>query len=209
MSLIKAFGTLRIQSRSYITTVDLHPKKFTSILANVPAKPRSAWQIYFCENMHNYKLPNGRIDMKKGNAAMGAAWKAMSAAEKKVYLDKFESEAKAHNDLLNEVLSKTTPKEFEKENALRRKYKLKTLRDPKRPKRGQSSFFLFVEHLRSINDPAVVGKDPMTQSAEASKKYKALGESEKKVFIDKAKTLREEYAKEMEKYHAKYDNPSM
>ncbi|CEP14307.1 hypothetical protein [Parasitella parasitica] len=208
MSLIKAFSSLSIQSRPYVSASNLHPKKFTSILANIPVRPRNAWQFYYSENMTKYKLPNGRIDMKKGTTELGAAWKALAPAEKKsqIYQDKFESEAKAHDECLKEVLSKTTPEEFRKENALRKKYNMKPLRDPRRPKRAKGSFLLFLDHLKSINDPAIAGKDTVTQATEAGKKFKALSENERKLFDDKAKSLRDEYVKELKAYHEKYDN---
>lgn len=101
MSLIKSFSGLTIQTRT-IASKSLHPKKFTSsksffekgytflltkfhlVLDKVPVRPRSAWQIYFTENMRNFKDPNGKTMAAAASKKLSEQWKRLSDSEKQV-----------------------------------------------------------------------------------------------------------------------------
>jgi hypothetical protein len=80
------------------------------------------------------------------------------------------------------AINNATPKQFRLENNMRKKYNLSLLKDPKQPKRPKNSFLFYLEHLRTIRDPAILG-DPRSQVSEAAKKYKQLSESELKVCV--------------------------
>lgn len=82
----------------------------------------------------------------------------------------------------DEAINSATPEVFRTENALRKKYNLPLLKDPKHPKRPLNSFLFYLEHLRATNDPAVSG-DPRSQVVEAASKYKQLPEHELKVCV--------------------------
>ncbi|CAO3643804.1 unnamed protein product [Mucor fragilis] len=145
MSLIKAFGSLTIQSRSFVSARALHPKKFTSILQDVPVRPRSGWQLFMNENLRNFKDHdnNGKIDLKKAMHESSVSWKAMSDAQKQAYKEKFEAAAKLHDDSTAKALLNATPKQIKEENGLRRKYNMPLLRDPRQPKRCKTAFYCF------------------------------------------------------------------
>lgn len=82
---------------------------------------------------------------------------------------------------MEEVLSNTTPKQFKTENALRKKYDLELVKDPRQPKRPKNNFLFYLDHLRSTNDPIMSSVDVKTQLSEAAKKYKTLDATEAQV----------------------------
>merc|ERR1712154_6382 len=73
-------------------------------------------------------------------------------------------------------------------------------KDPNAPKKGQSSYLLFSNDVRS----EFVASNPGKKITEISKliglKWKELSEDERKVYSDKALVLREQYKKEMVEY---------
>jgi hypothetical protein len=85
-------------------------------------------------------------------------------------------------DKFEKAISEATPEQFQTENYLRKKYNLALLKDPKQPKRPKNSFLFYMDHLRAIRDPAILG-EPRSQVSEAAKKYKQLSESELKVCV--------------------------
>ncbi|KAI9478267.1 MAG: hypothetical protein EXX96DRAFT_570221 [Benjaminiella poitrasii] len=200
MSVIKSFAQLNIQTRNYVSAHALHPKKFTSILENVPIKPRNSWQIFFRENIQNNKGANGKIDVKLATKALSAQWKALDENQKQAYQHKFDQESKAHLDAYNDAINNATSDQIRKENELRKKYKLPLLKDPRQPKRPKNAFLFYIEHLRAINDPAIAGKDITEQVSEAAKKYKQLSPSEAKIYKDKSVAATEQYRKDCEKH---------
>ncbi|GAN03463.1 hypothetical protein MAM1_0041c02916 [Mucor ambiguus] len=203
MSLIKAFGALTIQSRSFVSARALHPKQFTSILQDVPIKPRSGWQVYMNENLRNFKDPNNnnKIDLKTAMHELSASWKAMSEAQKKVYKERFEAAVKLHDDSKAKALLNATSKQIKEENGLRRKYNLPPLRDPRQPKRGRNSFLLYLDHLKATDDSFIHKAHGKDMVVEAGKKYRALSEAEKNVYRDQAKVIQDKYNQEMQKYY--------
>lgn len=78
-------------------------------------------------------------------------------------------------------MQNATPQELYDENQLRKKYKLKELKDPKAPKRpALGGYMYYLVELRQ-NDPSFGTMPLMEQSKEASRRYKALSDQEKKV----------------------------
>ncbi|KAI8077267.1 uncharacterized protein B0P05DRAFT_544280 [Gilbertella persicaria] len=200
MSFIKSFSSLTTQTRSYVSARALHPKKFTSILSNVPTRPSSAWQFYLTENLNGFKTSDGKVDLKRASQELSKQWKGFSEEQKKPYVEKYQAKSKEHVEALEKALNNATPQQFFEENSLRRKYKLTLLKDPKHPKHPKGPFFLYLEHLRATNDPIYQSGKSTEQVAEAAKKYKSLPEQEIKVFRDKAKFEKEQYDAAMKKY---------
>ncbi len=175
----------------------------------VPPRPRNPWQIYVRENMNNYKNSSGKTDLKLATKELSAKWKALSEAEKKVklkwyrkhllvfginlslfFLKKkpfeatYKKESEEHLAKMDEALKKATPQQFAKENALRKKYNLAILKDPKQPKRPLNAFFFYIEHLRNNKDSAFVAASPREQVSLAAKRFKKLSASEVEVGLD-------------------------
>ncbi|KAI7905978.1 uncharacterized protein BX663DRAFT_498340 [Cokeromyces recurvatus] len=200
MSLAKSFAQLNIQTRSYVSLRTLHPKKFTSILSNVPAKPRSAWQIFLRENISDLKNSNEKVDIRSVTKELSAKWKALGDGEKQIYQQKFQQESKAHLDAYHAAINNASSEELRRENVLRKKYKLNLLKDPRQPKRPMSAFLYFIEHLRATNDPLIKDARVSTQAVEAAKRFRQLSESEAKVFRDKAEAAKQQYRIDNEKF---------
>ncbi|KAI8372632.1 hypothetical protein EDC96DRAFT_500016 [Choanephora cucurbitarum] len=202
MSLIRSLGSLTIQTRSYIPARSLHPKKFVSILSDVPTKPSSAWQYYLLENISKFKADNGKVDLRVATKQLSQQWKSMTEHEKKPFVERYESNMKAHHEALDKVMANTTSKQFAEENKLRKKYNLPKLRDPKRPKRPMGPFFLFVEELRAKKDP-IVSSGPITeQMVKASEKFKNLSSEERDIINQKAAAELAKYREAMQQYES-------
>ncbi|KAL9542732.1 hypothetical protein MBANPS3_008463 [Mucor bainieri] len=203
MSLIKAFGSLAIQSRPISSVRVIHPKQFTSILQNVPVRPRSGWQVYWMENLSKFTDPNNnnKVNSRAAMLELGESWKAMSEAQKKVYQEKYKAASKLHDETKAKALLNATSKQIREENGLRRKYKLPLLRDPRQPKRGKNSFLLFLDHLKATDDAFIHKAHGKDMIIEAGKKYRALSEAEKDAYRDQAKVIQTEHNEEMRKYY--------
>ncbi|GAA5803704.1 hypothetical protein EDC94DRAFT_513973 [Helicostylum pulchrum] len=202
MSFIKAFGSLTIK-RSF-TAKSLHPKRFTSILDSVPTKPRNPWQIFLRENIKGYKERGEKVDLKSVAKIFGDKWRALPDSEKEKYATTYKKEVALHKAKLEEVLSNTTPKQFKTENALRKKYDLELVKDPRQPKRPKNNFLFYLDHLRSTNDPIMSSVDVKTQLSEAAKKYKTLDATEAQIYVEKAKAASEQYNRDMDAYKQQY-----
>ncbi|KAI8883103.1 hypothetical protein K501DRAFT_250140 [Backusella circina FSU 941] len=194
---------LNISIRTFVSARFLNPKKFTSILADVPVRPRNPWQIYLRENLTNYRKDTGKIDTKIAAKELGKKWKVMGDAEKKVFVETYEREAELHKKALENALQKATPKQFYEENQLRTKYNLTKLKDPKAPRPPKNAFLIYLEHLRKANDPIFLKDTNVKDHAIAAGiKYRSLPDSEKKVFSTQAEKLMKEYKVQKAKYNA-------
>ncbi|KAF8062162.1 hypothetical protein N665_1200s0007 [Sinapis alba] len=88
-----------------------------------------------------------------------------------------------------------------------RKKKKTTTKDPNKPKRPPSAFFVFLDDFRrefNVANPnnksvAVVGKA-------AGDKWKSMSEEEKAPYASKAETRKSEYNKSMQQYNMKLAN---
>ncbi|CDH53049.1 hypothetical protein RO3G_11206 [Lichtheimia corymbifera JMRC:FSU:9682] len=207
MTLVSSFQRLAIsrpvqQYRTYVAAKQLRPTKFKSILENVPSKPRSGWQIFCRENLKNHKGPDGKTKIVEANRALSAQWHSLPEAEKERYREIFKKEAAAHEEAYERALQNATPQELYDENQLRKKYKLKELKDPKAPKRpALGGYMYYLVELRQ-NDPSFGTMPLMEQSKEASRRYKALSDQEKKPYMEQAEKAKEKYLQEKEKYNA-------
>ncbi|CDS08515.1 hypothetical protein LRAMOSA09876 [Lichtheimia ramosa] len=205
MSLISSFNRLALsrpvqQYRTYVAAKQLRPTKFKSILENVPPKPRSGWQIFCRENLKNYKGPDGKTNIVEANRALSSKWHSLSDADKERYYEIFKKESAAHKEAYDRVLQNATPQELYDENQLRKKYKLKELKDPKAPKRpALGGYMYYLVELRQ-NDRSFGDMPLMEQSKEASRRYKALSDQEKKPYIEQAEKAKQKYLKEKENY---------
>ncbi|KAI8369308.1 uncharacterized protein BYT42DRAFT_583861 [Radiomyces spectabilis] len=208
MSLLSQFSKLSLKTphasfqRTFVAVKQLRPTKFTSILADVPVRPRSAWQLYLAENMSHFKNGSGKIEAQEATRQLGPKWKSLPDHEKKIYEEKYKKAVQDHEMALKKALDNATPQQFYDENLLRRKYKLPLLKDPKSPKRPKNGYLFYMEHLRQNGPEDFKQALPMEQSTSGSKMYRSLTTAEKKPFDDMAKKAWEEYAREAEKYHA-------
>ncbi|KAI8982262.1 high mobility group box domain-containing protein [Mycotypha africana] len=194
-------GPLAIQARQ-LSTKNLNPKKFTSILSQVPPRPVSAWQIYQREHINQFKRPDGKIDIIASVKGLSSKWKALSDSEKQVYINKYEQESNAHFNGIETAINNATPEQIRKENLLRKKHNLGLLKDPREPKRPRNAFFLYARSLREARDPEIVHLPIVKQATVTAKKFKALSDMERKPFIEQAEAEKQRYQAAMKKYLA-------
>ncbi|KAI7879967.1 HMG-box [Lichtheimia hyalospora FSU 10163] len=207
MTLVSSFHRLAIsrpvqQCRTFVAARQLRPKRFTSVLENVPPKPRSGWQIFCRENLKDYKGPDGKTSIIEANRALSVKWRSLSESDKEHYNDIFRKEAAVHQEAYDRALQNATPQQLYDENQLRKKYKLKELKDPKAPKRPSlGGYMYYLVELRK-NDSSFNSLPLMEQSKEASKRYKALSDQEKKPYIQQAEAAKQKYLEDKENYNA-------
>ncbi|CAL5072943.1 unnamed protein product [Urochloa decumbens] len=85
----------------------------------------------------------------------------------------------------------------------------KAEKDPNKPKRPPSAFFVFMEEFRkdykekhpNVKQVSVIGKA-------GGEKWKSLSESEKAPYVSKAEKLKVEYTKKMDAYNNKSEGPT-
>ncbi|GLT54322.1 hypothetical protein SLA2020_275290 [Shorea laevis] len=99
------------------------------------------------------------------------------------------------------------PAERKKSSATEPKAKkartVKKGKDPNKPKRPPTAFFLFMDDFRKEFKEAHPGnKDVKTVAKEGGEKWKSLSDEEKKVYVDKASELKAEYDKALQSDNA-------
>ncbi|RCH93376.1 hypothetical protein CU097_005107 [Rhizopus azygosporus] len=196
MSFLKQFGHLSIQTRNIGSGKHLNPTKFTSILANVPFRPTSPWQMFAAEKLKGAK--NEKMGQRM--ADISAEWKSMSEQDKKKYFDIYKEKKEVHDAAMEKALNNATSKQFYEENLLRKKYKLPLLKDPKKPKKPLNAYMLYFQAKK--DDPSVNGLTIQEKTKKIAQQYAQLPESEKKPFTEKANKLHEEYRKKLAEYNA-------
>ncbi|KAI9252319.1 high mobility group box domain-containing protein [Phascolomyces articulosus] len=190
-----------IQQRAYVSVKYMRPKKFKSILDNVPPRPRSGWQVYVREHMKDLDVNDGKLNVAQATKELSSKWRTMSDFEKQKYIDIYKNETQIHLDAYESAIRSATPQQFYKENLLRRKFKLKEIPDPNAPKRPPMNGYMY--YLKEKRTNPLFQKLPlMEQSSQAAKEYKQLSDSEKKVYTDIAKNALEKYHAEKKAYLA-------
>ncbi|CAO3658028.1 unnamed protein product [Rhizopus stolonifer] len=200
MSLNKLFSALAIQTRSISNARNLNPVKFTSILSQVPLRPRSAWQLFIRENIKSVyvnKEGSGKEGLGQAASELSARWKALSDKEKEKFYVLYRNEKEAHIKAYEKAMNSATSKQFYEENLLRKKYKMPLLRDPKKPKRPMNGFMYYYLETRNSLDKVTVAE----QSKIVSNAYKELSEAEKQVYKNKAIEASQDFQAQMEAYN--------
>ncbi|CAO3648126.1 unnamed protein product [Cunninghamella blakesleeana] len=190
--------TTNVPSIRFISTKTLRPKKFKSILSEVPACPQSGWQIYVREEIEKQKK-NGSTKVQHLTKELSPKWKSLSEQEKEKFHDIYKKEYNLHKEKYDEALQKATPQVIHDENILRKKYNLPLLKDPKKPKRPMNAYMFYLESIRHTEDYRHLSV--AEQAHTAAKAYKALNPDDKKIFETEAKKRQQEYKKAIEDYN--------
>ncbi|KAI9279639.1 high mobility group box domain-containing protein [Sporodiniella umbellata] len=199
MSLNKLFGSLAIQTRGIKSHKNFNPKKFPSILQDIPPRPRSAWLLFIRENAGVMKGKEGGLGEAAG--ILAERWRNLDEKEKEKFKVQFQKEKELHETAYAEALNKATPQQIQEENFLRKKYKLPLLKDPKKPKRPLNAFvYYYTSVADKFDDKSVRVAD---RAKQISLQYKALSDSEKEPFKKQAEEARAKYNKEIESYNKK------
>mmetsp|Transcript_3592 Transcript_3592/g.5581 ORF Transcript_3592/g.5581 Transcript_3592/m.5581 type:complete len:231 (-) Transcript_3592:108-800(-) len=167
-----------------------------------PNKPKRNMSAFFLfSNANRQRVKEENPEAKFGDIAkiMSVQFKALPEKEAKRW------EKKAMKDKIryqNEMKSYTPPDESsdsESDDAPKKKAK-KAKKDPNKPKRNQSAFFLYSNDVRSRvrqeNPEAAFGDIAKL----ISKEFKALASKERKVWDKKAAKDKERYQREMADY---------
>jgi len=125
---------------------------------------------------------------------LSAQYKALSEKEMKKWIKKAEQDKIRYQEEMKHYVPMDDPTGGGKRK--------KAKKDPDAPKRNMSAYFLFSVHIR----PTVKEENPEAAFGDIARiisaKYKALKDSERKVWEDKAAEDKERYQREMEAYRA-------
>jgi hypothetical protein len=133
--------------------------------------------------------------------ACGAAWSAMSEADKKPWNEKAEKDKLRHAKEMESYVPSESSGPVKKKGKKGKKEK-----DPNKPKRNLSGYFFFINEAR----PEIVRVDLKGDKSKvaavskiAGEKWKAMDAKAKEKYEQLAAKDKERYAKEMAEYKAK------
>ena len=169
-------------------------KKASSKKKKDPARPKkhTAYILFCNENRESVKKANAGIDSKDILRKLGQKWQALSAKDKEKYKKK-EVEDKKRFD--KEMESYVEPDEYKSDNDGKKK---KKDRDPTKPKRPISAFFIFMKENRELFKEKNPNKKGKEISKVAGEEWKKVSPKEKKEYEGKAKIEKAKYDKQME-----------
>lgn len=167
-----------------------------------PSKPIPSYFIYnkekYPETKEKYpELTPGEIKKK-----ISQMWKSMDEEEKKPYNQKASDEKEKYNKLLEKYNEEHSGNTSEDESDGEPVKKKKT-RDPNKPKKYITAFFLFCKHKREQlkeQDPQSSEK-PTQTSKKSSIEWRAMTDEEKKPYLEEEAVLKSKYLKAMEEYN--------
>jgi len=180
-------------------------KRAASDAASTDVKPKKAMSAYFLwlNEVGRKKIVAEKFGGSGSNVtevvkACGAAWKAMSDADKKPW------DAKAAKDKLRHAKEMETYVPSETSGPAKKKGKKgKKEKDPNKPKKAMASYMFFIKEARA-DIIRVDLKGDGSKVAEVSKiagaKWKALDAKGKEKYEKLAAADKERYAKEMAEY---------
>ncbi|KAI8607227.1 hypothetical protein BC830DRAFT_1159288 [Chytriomyces sp. MP71] len=140
---------------------------------------------------------------------LGAAWKTASVADKKKYEVLADEAKKAYGKALKQYEAKLTPEDrivLEKRRSLQKslnpsKRPARVSKDPDEPTRSPSGYLLFLKEKGFLSAKRVPGA--LNPAAVAGKEWKALTETQKKPYNDKALELKKVYEAAKAQYEKK------
>ncbi|KAH9662370.1 High mobility group B protein 4 [Citrus sinensis] len=91
----------------------------------------------------------------------------------------------------------------------KRTAKPKAAKDPNKPKRPPSAFFVFMEEFRKqFKEAHPNNKSVATVGKAAGEKWKSMSDDEKAPFVEKAEKRKSDYNKNMQDYNKQLENES-
>lgn len=179
------------------------PKAPTKSQLNPPKKSPSAWQLYFADDLAEYKKNMNQGDkLNVAQVAKEAAlrYKEISKDKKESYKTKAEELKKVWEKEMNDWKETLSPKDIAQENLFRSaqrkagKSRKSNIKDPNAPQKPLSAYFLFLREIRSddrlqkeiFNDE----HETTRQSVLAATKWRSMTAEEKNVSDSKSFGLR-------------------
>nr|XP_048307482.1 transcription factor A, mitochondrial isoform X1 [Myodes glareolus] len=189
------------------------PKCFSSNVGNHPKKPLTSYLRFSTEQLPKFKAKHPDAKLSELIRKIGAAWRELPEAEKKVYEADFKAEWKAYKEAMSKFKDQLTPTQlvsFEKEVRQKRLKKKASIRKREltllgKPKRPRSAYNIYVcESFQQAKDASaqvsraagcLQGKLKTINEA-----WKNLSSDEKQVYIQLAKDDRIRYDNEMKSW---------
>ncbi|CAO3601348.1 unnamed protein product [Absidia cylindrospora] len=190
-----------LQQCRFVSNKMLYPKKFKS--SNLVSCSFSAtlWLAsVYARSSSEFKSPDGKTHTATATQRLGEQWKGLNDSQKQDYNEKYQKEAKLHDDAVKKALEDATPQQIHDENILRRKYNMTLLKDPKQPKRPLNSFMMYLIHLRKTGSAEFKQLSASQQAHEGSKSFKLLSAQEKETYEQQAKKNHSDFVMANDKY---------
>ncbi|KAF9600975.1 hypothetical protein IFM89_014960 [Coptis chinensis] len=189
-------------------------------------RPCAAYALWCKDQWNEVKKKNPNAEFKEISNIMGTRWKNLSAEEKKPYEQKYQDDKEAYLQIVGkekreteamklledeqkqktavELLEQYLQFKQEADGEIKKKKKTKKEKDPLKPKRSLSAFFIYMNERRAAlveqnNNVPEIGKI-------AGEEWKNMSEEQRKPYEEIAKKQKEEYLKEMEHYKQKKEN---
>jgi len=169
-----------------------------------PGKPTKPIPSYFIFNKERHPLTKEKypeMTPQQIKKKISEIWNAMDDEEKKPYNDKALKEKERYNKELEEY-NKNHSGDTTDEDESEPEKKKKKVRDPNRPKKYTTAFFLFCNQKRKElkeQSPESSEKPPDT-AKRSSKEWKTMTPEQKKPYTDKEAILKKKYLEDMEVY---------
>lgn len=176
-----------------------------------PVKNRSAYSIYQSEHKAELTRKGKQLAQSKGNkydqvkdfsAASREAWANLSPLTQQTYINKAREAADSHDMLMAEWMKTDQYAQYEGETI--RKQKAAAEKQVKRnaqaaglPKKPPTTFFVFSAAVREHRRKQGLKVDIMEISAEATGRWKTMGDREKKQYEDEAARLSQKYERDL------------
>lgn len=171
---------------------------------NAPKRPATAF-FQWRAKVHNKVKNSMPVSHTFGELArkFSTEWKKLSDAERKPYEEKYESQRKTYEKLMNAYKHtenfrkfQTKKKQFKVESAKKGKF----AKDPNAPKKPQTAYFAFLadkrEHVKAQN-PSISHKDVLRKLGEL---WNALTPAQKGPYEKTAEASKKKYEKEFATY---------
>jgi len=156
------------------------------------------WQVYFADWLQEHKTrhPHDKLNVAQAAKEAGQLYKTLSAEAKEDLKRRVQVEKEVRERRLMAWQRTLTPGDIKRENKFRaaqRKAGLSrraNIKDPNAPKKPLSAYFMFLARIRS--DPVLVeevfgGETETTrQSVLAARRWREMGDEEKKPFLTQA-----------------------
>ncbi|XP_077249601.1 high mobility group B protein 13-like [Tasmannia lanceolata] len=185
-------------------------------------KPCPAYILWCKDQWNEVKKENPDAEFKEISNILGAKWKSVSSEEKKPYEEKYQAdkesylqitgkekrEKEAMKLLEEEQKQKTAMELLEqylqfKQDADKVSTKTRKERDPLKPKKALSAFFLFTNERRAAI--LAENKNVLEAAKITGEEWKNMSEEKRAPYEEIAKKQKEEYLREMDVYKQKKD----
>jgi hypothetical protein len=171
---------------------------------NAPKRPLSGF-FRFAQTVRAEVNAQGFVG-KDAGVKIGQMWKDVDAETKAEYQKQFQEEMVEFKELYAAYKLTDSYKEFQdKKKALKQKKAKRKIKDPNRPKRAPSAYFLFMKDAR----PQVKGEMQDASITEIGKKmgemWRNLDEEQKAVYVERAAELKKEADEKIAAYKSSDD----